>query len=87
VDFSRTTVAGTCSPIFPKEYLAEWDSPGTASRFRKLAETIAALTRNAKRRRDALFETAVEHWEQDLRFLYDRFYVGTFGFGWPDTEV
>ncbi|MBM1170209.1 hypothetical protein [Microvirga arabica] len=76
---------GHLPPLFPSRYLDEWDAPGTALRLRKLAETIASLTRNAKRRRDARMETAIQHWEQDLRFLYEKFYVGAFRFAWPDT--
>jgi hypothetical protein len=76
---------GPLPPLFPRRYLDEWDAPGTALRLRKLAETIASLTRNAKRRRDARMETAIQHWEQDLRFLYEKFYVGAFKFAWPDT--
>ena len=60
---------------------------GSAQRLRKLAETIAALTRNAKRRRDSIMATAIEHWEQDLEFLYYEFYVEKFYFGWPTTDL
>ncbi|MBB3020406.1 hypothetical protein FHR70_003487 [Microvirga lupini] len=77
---------GQLPPLFPRRYLDEWDAPGTATRLRKLAETVASLTRNAKRRRDARMETAIQHWEQDLRFLYEKFYVGTFRFAWPETS-
>lgn len=73
-------------PAFPRAYMDEWHEPDTALRLRKLAETIAAITRNARRRRDSLMVTAITHWEQDLRFLYDQFYVGTFQFVWPATS-
>jgi hypothetical protein len=29
---------------------------------------------------------AIGEWEQDLTFLYERYYLGLFRFGWPDTE-
>lgn len=78
---------GHLPPAFPSGYMSQWEKPGSAGRLRKMAETIAALTRNARRRRDSLMEVAVRHWEDDLRFLHDRFYVGTFQFGWPVSAV
>jgi hypothetical protein len=72
-------------PAFPPEYLDEWASPGTPARLQKLAETIAAFTRNARRRRNSNMDTAVSHWERDLQYLYDQFYVGVFRFAWPAT--
>lgn len=73
-------------PVFPKMYIAEWGPPETAKRLQKMAETIAALTRNA-RRRGSLMEAAVNHWEKDLEFLYYEFYVEKFHFGWPSTSL
>jgi cold shock CspA family protein len=73
---------GQLPPAFPPEYLNEWSDPGTASRLQKLAVTIAALTRNARRRLDSQIETAIMHWEHDLEYLYNEFYVGQFGFAW-----
>ena len=78
---------GGIPPVFPHEYLNEWSDSGTPQRLKKLAETIAALTRNAKRRRDSRMATAVMHWEQDLEFLYYEYYVEKFHFGWPSTET
>lgn len=63
-----------------------WGRPGTGSRLKKLAETIAAMTRNAKRRRQRM-DAAVADWEDDLHFLHERFYVGRFDFQWPTTAI
>lgn len=52
-----------------------------------MAETIAALVRNAKHRRDTRMKAAIRDWEQDLKQLHDESYVGTFSFGWPTTMV
>jgi hypothetical protein len=60
--------------------------PSTARRLQKLANTLASLARNAKRRRTASLDRAIHEWEQDLGFLYEKYYVGLFGFGWPATE-
>lgn len=64
----------------------EWGSRGSAQRLKKLAYTIAALTRNAKRR-GLPMERAVAEWETDLEHLHGRFYVGRFDFPWPNTTV
>ena len=78
---------GPIPPVFRFEYLNEWGAPGTAQRLRKMALTIANLTKNAKRRRDAKMATAIDHWEQDLGHLYDEYYVEKFHFAWPSTEL
>jgi hypothetical protein len=78
---------GPIPPVFPRVYLAEWSRPGTSFRLRKLAETLAAFTRNAKRRREANLDSAIADWEEDLEFLFHKFYRGRFGFGWPGTAT
>lgn len=67
-------------PAFPSANMDEWGDPASAVRLRKLAETIAAVTRNVKRHRDARMGTAIQHSEQDLRYLHAELYVGRFGF-------
>jgi hypothetical protein len=64
----------------------EWGSRGSARRLKKLAYTIAALTRNAKRR-GLPMERAVAEWETDLEYLHGRFYVGRFDFPWPNITL
>jgi hypothetical protein len=29
---------------------------------------------------------AIDEWEQDLMFLYERYYLGLVRFGWPVTQ-
>jgi hypothetical protein len=72
---------------FDKAYMDEWGSNGSASRLRKIAESIAAFTRNAKRRDADRLHDAIQHWEQDLKYLRDWYYVGKFSFGWPTTTI
>jgi hypothetical protein len=74
-------------PAFPPEYLDEWGMPETSARLQKLAETIAAFTRNARRKRASRMDTAITHWERDLQYLYDQFYIGVFRFVWPATSI
>lgn len=74
-------------PVFPDEYIQAWGEPRSVGRLRKLAETLAAFTRNARRRRDAHMDSAIKDWESDLEFLYYEYYVGKFNFAWPTTKV
>lgn len=49
-----------------------------------MAESIAYIVRT-KRHMSADYSVAIEHWEEDLQFLYEQFYVKRFGFSWPRT--
>jgi hypothetical protein len=73
-------------PVADVAYFDEWGEPRSALRLQKLANTIAALTRNAKRRDPHSLSRAIDEWEQDLMFLHEQYYVGMFQFGWPATE-
>ena len=73
-------------PIGDATYIEEWGEPRSARRLQKLANTLAALTRNAKRRDVVALSKAIDEWEQDLMFLYERYYLDLFRFGWPATE-
>lgn len=74
-------------PIFPDEYIDGWSEPFSVGRLKKMAETLAALTRNARRRRDARMESAIKDWESDLVFLYYEYYVDRFHFAWPSSKI
>lgn len=50
---------GTIPPVFPDEYLDDWGDPSSTFRLREMAETIAALTRNAKRQRGSRMVAAI----------------------------
>jgi hypothetical protein len=65
----------------------EWGQPGSAQRLRKMAYSIAAFTRSAKRKRLSSFDEAIRHWEADLRYLHDQYYAEKFGFSWPSTQI
>jgi hypothetical protein len=79
--------SGPLPPVFPESYLDEWGEPETAIRLQKMAEAIAAFTRNAKRRRDSRMHNSIRDWEKDLEFLYYEYYVTKFYFAWPTTDV
>lgn len=68
-------------------YLADWGKPASATRLHKLAEAIAAFTRNAKRNYNANMEKSIRDWESDLGYLKQRYYDKHFYFDWPTTDV
>jgi len=67
------------------EYMNEWADPRTAQRLRKMAHSIAAFVCNAKRRRDPP-QQAISDWEDDLQYLYTKYYRGQYDFYWPNTS-
>jgi hypothetical protein len=78
---------GSLPPVFPPDYMSSWGAAKSASRLRKLAESLAAFARNAKRRRDITLNDAISDWEADLRFLFEHYYLDRFSFAWPLTRV
>jgi hypothetical protein len=68
-----------------KEYIQEWGMPATTVRLKKLAESLAAFARNAKRKQTADMEQAIREWEADLEYLQSQYYKGRYDFGWPVT--
>lgn len=65
------------------EYVKEWGLPRTATRLRKMAESLAAFCRNAKRRTSAQMSKSIDDWEADLAWLKAKHYDGKFNFAWP----
>jgi hypothetical protein len=65
------------------EYMSEWGGVETSERLKKMAECIAAFVRNAKRRSDADMSIAIDEWESDLKYLYDKYYSRVSRFSWP----
>ncbi len=78
---------GPLPPVFPPDYMASWGRAKSVARLRKLAESLAAFARNAKRRRDSVMDDAISDWEADLSCLYERYYLGRFSFAWPLTRI
>jgi hypothetical protein len=69
------------------EYLEEWATPESDLRLRKLAHTLATLTRNAKRRKLGRCTAAIAQWEADLAYLKATYYEGRWHFPWPSTRA
>ena len=74
---------GQLPPINGPDYMREWDRPDSAVRLEKMAVSIASAVKSAKRRRDADYSVAIEHWEEDLKFLHRAYYIDRFRFDWP----
>lgn len=66
-------------------YMQEWGAPHTGIRLKKLAETVAAFARNAKRKK-ANMSTAIDEWEEDLEYLRRKYYLNRWNFRWPLTN-
>jgi len=74
--------------------MREWHEPKSMLRLKKLADTLAANTRNAKRRNhDGKMNSAINDWETDLAWLKEKYYDGVYDgsgvekFDWPSTYV
>ena len=72
-------------PVNSSNYMSDWGQPHTGGRLKKLAETLAALARNEKRKRAASSAIAVDEWEADLEYLRQNYYLGCYDFVWPQT--
>jgi hypothetical protein len=70
-------------PDIPSHIRGEWGAPSTSHRLRKLANTIASFTRNAKRNYFGSYGVAIQEWEEDLYYLYLQHYIGRYAFPWP----
>ena len=75
---------GALPPVFPNWYMDQWNDPRTAGRLMKMANSIATFANDAKPKKSA--RRSVQEWQDDLQFLYETFYIGKFGFYWPNTS-
>ncbi|MGH0214384.1 hypothetical protein NKY66_10770 [Sinorhizobium meliloti] len=66
-----------------------WGRRDTSARLKKLADSIASFTRNAKHKKSANMAEAIRHWEHDLEYLRLEHYVGRFDRHWrfPSTTA
>ncbi|MCS3651872.1 hypothetical protein [Salinibacter ruber] len=71
----------------PIEAQAEqWGDPSTENRLEKIANSLSAFARNAKKRDNPSLETAISHWQEDLKYLKERYYEPRHAFEWPNLE-
>jgi hypothetical protein len=78
---------GPVPAIGSRAYIAGWGQPNSVARLKKMADSIASFVCNAKRKRTAALQVAIEDWEGDLQYLHDRYYRPDLPFGWPDTAI
>jgi hypothetical protein len=86
-DLLDSVYLGPLPLLNSKDYMAEWGHPSTGNRLKKIAESIAAFARNAKRRDDQRMSTAIAEWEADLNYLKATYYVSRYQFPWPETAA
>lgn len=75
-------------PVLRKNYIDEWSLPSSSLRLQKMANTLASLTKSNKLNEKSTgrsYVVAYSQREADLKYLYNKYYVGKFGFGWPST--
>jgi len=80
------------NPRIEEVYGDEYGHPKTMKRLMKVAHTLASLCKLMKRKENAYgYRFAIEHYEDDLDFLYHYFYIpmrqGRPALPWPSTDV
>jgi len=70
-----------------EDYMAEWGSPNTAARLKKIADSISTFYHNAIGKQRANMQRAIENYRDDLDWLKKTYYDGRFDryFRWPNT--
>ncbi|TKG01205.1 hypothetical protein [Vibrio lentus] len=58
-----------------RSYMNEWGEPLSSDRLKKMAETLASLTKGAKRKTQANMKQAIRDWESDLAWLKEQYYL------------
>ena len=77
---------GALPRVMSKSYLDEWGLAGSCKRLEKMANSIATFCRNAKRK-DNDMTVAIKHWEEDLKWLKQKYIDSHCVFQWPSTVV
>ncbi|HFQ5355573.1 TPA: hypothetical protein ACGVAX_002786 [Vibrio vulnificus] len=70
-----------------RAYMNEWGEPQSSGRLRKMAETLASLTKGAKRKTQANMSRAIRDWENDLAWLKEEYYLKhKYVWVWPSVR-
>ena len=75
----------TLPQVNSQSYMDQWGRPASALRLHKMADSIAAFTRQQKRKSNPPL-IAISDWEYDLEYLRVTYYVGRYDFTWPQTD-
>lgn len=77
---------GRLPPVNDSHYTQEWGRPRSNRRLRKIANSLAAFARNARRKKSSSWNHAIANWEADLAYLKKRFYDRRIrDWKWPET--
>ena len=71
-------------PLPAVQGVAEWGGPSSPARLQKLVNCLATFAQNARRRENPPVE-AINDWETDLDWLFER-YGGQIAIDWPKWE-
>jgi hypothetical protein len=83
----RKAFQANASEWLPVEEQADqWGKPTSSKRLQKIANSLAAFARNARKRSDPSLEMAISQWEADLAYLKEQFYEEQFSFEWPNLS-
>lgn len=87
-DSSRRMILDRCfsghlPPYHSVSELKKWGDPSSSLRLKKMAYHIASLAKNFKKMPSRGYDDAIADWEDDLKYLYDQYYVRYFHFAWP----
>jgi hypothetical protein len=71
-----------------QDYVKAWGNASSGVRLKKIADSIAAFCRNARRQNSESYEISIADYETDLAWLKRTYYDGRFDrqFTWPDTQ-
>lgn len=75
--------SGQLPPYQSVAELKKWGEPKSSLRLKKMAYHIASLAKNFKKMPSRGYDDAIADWEDDLKYLYDQYYVRYFRFAWP----
>ena len=77
--------SGHLPPYQSISELKKWGDPKSSTRLKKMAYHIASLAKNFKKMPSRGYDDAIADWEDDLKYLYDQYYVRLFRFAWPSN--
>lgn len=75
------------SSINNSSLVREWGQPDSATRLKKIANSLAAFAKLAKGKTGKNFNQAIQDWEDDLAYLKRKYYDNRFSFRWPRTRI
>ena len=67
------------------DYIKSWGKERSATRLKKMANSLAAFARNAKRNKSGDYSNAINDWESDLMYLKKNYYEKKYDFEWPKS--